>query len=57
VNNTAIFNNYLNFVLHFQLSGKTVGKWNCVTAVYASQVRTINSVLRDALNHGSFALR
>jgi len=26
VNNTAIFNNYLNSVSHFQISGKTVGK-------------------------------
>jgi len=26
VNNTAIFNDYLTSVLHFQLSGKTVGK-------------------------------
>jgi hypothetical protein len=33
VNNTAIFNDYLTSVLHFQLSGKTVGKWIVFTAL------------------------
>jgi len=33
VNNTAIFNNYINSVSHFQISAKTVGKWNCDTAL------------------------
>ena len=40
VNSTAIFNNYLNSVSYFQISGKTVGKLNVVTALCLRKPRT-----------------